>query len=113
MADRIGVIDKGELVLVEDKHVLMRKLGRKQLTLALQRPLETLPEELSTLPLELADDGRTLVYSFDSQTDETGIAALLRRLGELGIEFRDLHTHESSLEEIFVGLVHGGREARA
>ncbi|WP_202842311.1 ATP-binding cassette domain-containing protein [Luteimonas saliphila] len=114
MADRIGVIDKGELVLVEDKQVLMRKLGKKQLTLALQEPLHRIPDELSPLALELGDEGRTLVYTFDSQTDQTGIAALLRQLGELGIDFKDLHSSESSLEEIFVGLVHaGGREARA
>jgi len=113
MADRIGVIDKGELVLVEDKHVLMRKLGKKQLTLALQNPLQEIPGELSALALELADDGHALVYTFDSQTEETGIAALLKRLGELGIDFKDLHSSESSLEEIFVGLVQGGREARA
>ena len=113
MADRIGVIDKGRLVLVEDKRVLMRKLGKKQLTLALQHPLEKVPDELSALALELADDGRALVYTFDSQTEETGIAALLRRLGELGIDFKDLHSSESSLEEIFVGLVQGGKEARA
>ena len=113
MADRIGVIDKGRLVLVEDKRVLMRKLGKKQLTLALQHPLERIPDALSALALELADDGRALVYTFDSQTEETGIAALLKRLGELGIDFKDLHSSESSLEEIFVGLVQAGKEARA
>ncbi len=113
MADRIGVIDKGALVVVEDKQVLMRKLGKKQLTLTLPAPLAAVPGELAGLPLELADDGHALVYTFDSQTEETGIAALLRRLGELGIEFRDLHSSESSLEEIFVGLVHGAKEARA
>jgi ABC-2 type transport system ATP-binding protein len=114
MADRIGVIDKGRLLLVEDKHVLMRKLGRKQLSLTLQSPLEAVPEALASLPLELVDEGRTLVYTFDSQVEETGIAGLLRRLGELGIEFKDLHSSESSLEEIFVELVHNGRqEARA
>ena len=114
MADRIGVISKGELILVEDKHVLMRKLGKKQLTLQLQNPLQRLPEELSGLALELADEGRALVYTFDTQTEETGIAALLKRLAELGIDFKDLHSSESSLEEIFVSLVHAGKqEARA
>ncbi|KAF1709523.1 ABC transporter ATP-binding protein [Pseudoxanthomonas sacheonensis] len=114
MADRIGVISKGELILVEDKHVLMRKLGKKQLTLQLQTPLQRLPEELSGLALELTDEGHALVYTFDTQTEETGIAALLKRLGELGIDFKDLHSSESSLEEIFVSLVHGGKqEARA
>ena len=114
MADRIGVISKGELILVEDKHVLMRKLGKKQLTLALQTPLASIPEELAGSALELADEGRALVYTFDAQSEETGIAALLKRLGELGIDFKDLHSSESSLEEIFVNLVHGNdREARA
>ncbi|HEY5804729.1 MAG TPA: ABC transporter ATP-binding protein, partial [Lysobacter sp.] len=106
MADRIGVISKGELILVEDKYVLMRKLGKKQLTLQLQIPLQRIPDELSALPLELADDGHALVYTFDVQSEETGIAALLKRLGELGIDFKDLHSSESSLEEIFVSLVH-------
>jgi ABC-2 type transport system ATP-binding protein len=105
MADRIGVINKGELIVVEDKAVLMRKLGKKQLTLQLQAPLQGIPEALSPLPLELADDGHALVYTFDTQTEETGIAALLKRLGELGIDFKDLHSSESSLEEIFVNLV--------
>ena len=109
MADRIGVISQGELILVEDKHVLMRKLGKKQLTLQLQHPLQAVPAELSALPLELADDGHALVYTFDVQNEETGIAALLKRLGELGIEFKDLHSSQSSLEEIFVSLVHGGK----
>ncbi|HYM87407.1 MAG TPA: ABC transporter ATP-binding protein [Pseudoxanthomonas sp.] len=114
MADRIGVISKGELILVEDKHVLMRKLGKKQLTLALQTPLARIPDELSGVALELADEGRALVYTFDAQSDETGIAALLKRLGELGIDFKDLHSSESSLEEIFVSLVHGAQQgARA
>ena len=113
MADRIGVISKGELILVEDKQVLMRKLGKKQLTLQLQNPLGAIPAELSALPLELADEGHALVYTFDAQNEETGIAALLKRLGELGIDFKDLHSSESSLEEIFVGLVHGRNGGRA
>lgn len=111
MADRIGIISKGELIVVEEKAVLMRKLGKKQLTLQLQTPLQTIPPALSALPLELAQDGHTLVYTFDTQTDETGIAALLKRLGELGIDFKDLHSNESSLEEIFVSLVHTGKPA--
>jgi len=111
MADRIGVINHGELVVVEDTAVLMRKLGKKQLTLQLQAPLSQLPTELSDLPLELSDDGHTLVYTFDIQAeghaDNTmGIASLLRRLSQLDIDFRDLNTSESSLEEIFVNLVH-------
>ena len=114
MADRIGVIDKGRLVVVEDKAVLMRKLGRKQLVLTLQSPLQRVPEALAGLALELAQDGHALVYSFDTQAEETGIAALLRRLAAEGIDFKDLHTSESSLEDIFVGLVHGAqREAAA
>jgi ABC-2 type transport system ATP-binding protein len=106
MADRIGVINKGELVLVEDKHVLMRKLGKKQLTLTLQAKLGAIPEALADLPLTLSDDGHALVYTFDTTRDETGIATLLRRLGEHAIDFKDLQTSETSLEEIFVNLVH-------
>ena len=106
MADRIGVIRKGQLVVVEDKRVLMRKLGKKQLTLQLQAPLQRVPEELAGEPLELADDGHSLVYTFDAQAERSGIATLLRRLGDLGIGFKDLHSSESSLEEIFVSLVH-------
>jgi len=105
MADRIGVIRKGELILVEDTRALMRKLGKKQLSLTLQSPLSAIPDALSGLPLELSADGSVLTYTFDTQTEETGIADLLRRLGERGIDFRDLHTDESSLEEIFVGLL--------
>jgi len=105
MADRIGVISKGQIILVEDKEVLMRKLGRKQLTLHLQTPLKEIPPALAGKQLELAADGNELVYTFDTQAESTGIASLLRQLNELGIEFKDLHTSESSLEEIFVSLV--------
>jgi ABC-2 type transport system ATP-binding protein len=105
MADRIGVISKGELIVVEEKTALMRKLGKKQLTLHLQSPLATIPAALAGLPLELAKDGSELIYSFDTQASETGIAGLLRRLNEAGVEFKDLHTAESSLEDIFVNLV--------
>ncbi|MDQ3205369.1 MAG: ABC transporter ATP-binding protein [Pseudomonadota bacterium] len=105
MADRIGVINRGELVLVEDKDVLMRRLGRKQLTLTLQEPLDRLPPALAGLPLEVSGDGLQLVYTFDTQGERTGIATLLRHLADHGIDFKDLHTSESSLEEIFVGLV--------
>ncbi|KRA65644.1 multidrug ABC transporter ATP-binding protein [Caulobacter sp. Root656] len=105
MADRIGVISKGEIILVEDKDVLMRKLGKKQLTLQLQSPLEAIPARLSDYPLELAADGHELVYTFDAQAEETGIAGLLRRLSEEGVDFKDLHTSQSSLEDIFVSLV--------
>jgi ABC-2 type transport system ATP-binding protein len=105
MADRVGVINKGELVVVEEKDALMRKLGRKQLTLELQAPLERVPEGLNGYKLELAADGRQLIYSFDAQADETGIAGLMRRLHEAGVDFKDLHTEQSSLEDIFVSLV--------
>jgi ABC-2 type transport system ATP-binding protein len=105
MADRIGVIHKGELILVEDKTVLMEKLGKKELVVHLQTPLERLPAELADRPLELSADGARLIYTFDSQAERTGIARLLRQLGELGIDFKDLNTNESSLEEIFVSLV--------
>ena len=105
MADRIGVISKGEIILVEDKAALMRKLGKKQLTLHLQAPLAAIPAELASEPLELQAEGTELVYTFDSASDATGIAALLRRLSDHGIDFKDLHTEESSLEEIFVSLV--------
>jgi len=113
MADRIGVISKGELIVVEEKAVLMRKLGKKQLSLQLQKPLQTMPDALADLPLELSTDGATLVYTFDTQTRETGIAALLRRLGEHGIDFKDLHSSESSLEDIFVSLVRSNARATA
>jgi len=105
MADRVGVIHKGRLIVVEDKTLLMRKLGKRQLTLHLQQPLAAIPAGLSGYPLELADGGETLVLTFDAHRGESGIAALLKRLGELGIDFRDLHSSESSLEDIFVGLV--------
>ncbi|WP_018974223.1 ABC transporter ATP-binding protein [Rudaea cellulosilytica] len=107
MADRIGVIRKGELILVEDKAALMKKLGKKQLSLSLQTPLQQIPAELAALPLELSASGDTLTYTFDTQTDETGIAELLRCLGAHGIDFKDLHSSQSSLEDIFVSLVRG------
>jgi ABC-2 type transport system ATP-binding protein len=107
MADRIGVISKGELILVEEKNALMRKLGKKQLTLTLPSALAAIPPALAGLPLELQKDGTELIYSYDTQAQDPGIAALLRKLQEAGIEFKDLHTAESSLEEIFVSLVRG------
>ena len=105
MADRIGVISKGELILVEDKAVLMRKLGKKQLTLHLQEPLNKVPVGLNGYQLDLANDGADLVYSFDAQAENTGIAELLRELSKRGVDFKDLKTEQSSLEEIFVSLV--------
>lgn len=107
MADRIGVISNGEIILVEDKDVLMRKLGKKQLTLHLQEPLVALPADLADYQLELTKDGHELVYTFDAQSEDTGIAGLLRRLSAAGVDFKDLRTEESSLEEIFVSLVRG------
>jgi len=105
MADRIGVINKGEIIIVDDTRKLMKKLGRKQLTLHLQHPLTCVPEALADFQLELAAEGHELVYSFDASKEHTGIAELLRRLNEQGIDFKDLHSSESSLEEIFVNLV--------
>ncbi len=105
MADRIGVINRGELVLVEDKHRLMQKLGKKQLRLQLQAPLAQIPEALRSYRLELASNGGELIYTFDAQGDDTGIGALLRRLNEHGIDFKNLQSSESSLEDIFVSLV--------
>ena len=107
MADRIGVISKGELIVVEKTAELMRKLGKKQLTLHLQGALTAIPVQLAGLPLELVKNGTELIYTFDTQVAETGIASLLRKLNEAGVEFKDLHTAESSLEDIFVSLVRG------
>jgi len=109
MADRIGVINKGELMLVEDKDVLMQKLGKKQLTIQLQEELTQLPGSLEEYSLELTESSHALVYTYDIQSENTGIAQLVRSLNEQGIDFKDLHTSESSLEEIFVNLV---REAQ-
>ncbi len=111
MADRIGIINHGEIVLVDDKDALMKKLGRRQLTLHLRRPLAVLPPGLSDWPLVLRGEGREIELGFDAAAADTGVAALLRRLDELGIAFQDLNTTQTSLEEIFVRLVH--REAKA
>ena len=111
MADRIGVILKGELILVDTKAALMTRLGQKTLTLQLQTPLTSLPPELGEWSLELKADGHELEYAFDANAERTGVPSLLRRLADLGIGFRDLSTRQSSLEDIFVGLVHNGREA--
>ncbi len=104
MADRIGVIDRGSLILVEDKLTLIEKLGKKQLTMQLRRPLPALPPGLEDWGLELRADGAELVFTYGNRRD-IDLSALVRRLGELAIEFSDMHTHQSSLEEIFVGLV--------
>jgi ABC-2 type transport system ATP-binding protein len=109
MADRIGVILNGELILVEDKSALMKKLGRKQLTLHLQEPMTEIPAALAQWRLTLKSGGNLLEYGFDACDESTGIPALLRQMHELGIGFKDLHTEQSSLEDIFVSLV--GRES--
>ncbi len=105
MADRIGVINKGEIILVEDKKTLMKKLGKKQLAIHLQAPLQMLPESLKGFQLALSEDRTQLIYTFDTQAEHTGIPALLKQLGELDLDFKDLHTSESSLEDIFVRLI--------
>ena len=109
MADRVGVISKGEIILVEDKIELMRKLGKKQLTLQLQAALERIPSRLDGYHLELAGNGSELIYTYDTQGQRAGIDALLRDLGEEGIGFKDLQTTQSSLEDIFVSLVREGQ----
>ena len=105
MADRVGVISKGEIILVENKAELMRKLGRKQLTLHLQNTLQLVPPELANYHLELANGGSDLIYTYDTQGDRTSIATLLEDLDRAGISFKDLQTTQSSLEDIFVSLV--------
>ena len=105
MADRIGVIRQGQLILVEDKHTLMQRLGRKELQLQLKQPLAAVPASLAAYQLELLDDGDALRYAYDAQQEQTGIAELLAALASAGIEFKDLKSSESSLEEIFVNLV--------
>ncbi|OHD02941.1 MAG: multidrug ABC transporter ATP-binding protein [Sphingopyxis sp. RIFCSPHIGHO2_01_FULL_65_24] len=112
MADRVGVISKGQLILVEEKNALIKKMGRKTLTLNLAEPLEAVPAELADWKLELAGDGHELVYEFDSQAEATGVPSLLRRMSDIGVGFKDLHTRQSSLEDIFVGLVHEPRAAK-
>lgn len=111
MADRVGVIIGGELILVEETSVLMKKLGRKELIVQLAEPLPAIPAELADWHLELTAEGRELRYVFDRHAERTGVPSLLGRLRDLGINFSDLSTHQSSLEEIFVDLVHGRRAA--
>jgi ABC-2 type transport system ATP-binding protein len=112
MADRVGVISNGEIILVEEKKELMRKLGKKQLTLHLQKTLVSIPASLAAHNLTLADDGNELIYTYDTQGERTGITALLQGLNDANVRFKDLNTTQSSLEDIFVGLVSqkpGGR----
>jgi ABC-2 type transport system ATP-binding protein len=111
LADRIGVVNHGELIVVDEKQALMKKLGKRQLTLTLQEPLAAVPAGLAEWQLALNADGHELQFTFDAAQDQTGVGPLLRRLEQLGIGWRDLNTRESSLEDIFVSLV--GRGARA
>jgi ABC-2 type transport system ATP-binding protein len=113
MADRIGVIHNGELILVEEKAALMKKLGKKQMTLHLLEPMAAIPAELSGWSLALNGDGHELEYNFDAADESAGIPRLLKRLGDLGIGFKDLNTRQSSLEEIFVSLVSEKKDAPA
>ena len=106
MADRVGVIAKGELIIVEEKKTLMKKLGKKQVSFELSDALAALPEGLKDWDLQLTDKGHRLDYTFDTTADRTGVASLIRRMSELGIQFKDLETKSSSLEDIFVSLVH-------
>ena len=112
MADRIGVISKGELIVVEEKTTLMKKLGKRQLTLCLQVPMTSIPTDLDDWHLTLKTDGNELEYTFDANEERKGIASLLRRMSDLGIGFKDLNTRESSLEEIFVSLVSDRAQVR-
>ena len=107
MADRIGVINAGEIILIEEKAELMRKLGRKKLVIQLREPLAAVPDSLAGYGLQLSADGAELVYAYDTKADRTGISALLAELAEAGIRFKDVETEQSSLEEIFVNLVRG------
>jgi ABC-2 type transport system ATP-binding protein len=112
MADRVGVINKGELILVEEKASLMKKLGKKELTLNLSEVMETIPPALADWDLALKAEGHELVYVFDATAEKTGVPSLLRAMSDAGIGFKDLHTRQSSLEDIFVSLVHEERKAR-
>jgi ABC-2 type transport system ATP-binding protein len=105
IAERVGVINNGEIVVVEDKDELMNKLGKKQLTLDLQQMLNTIPPQLQAYDLELSADGAQLIYTYDTHAERTGITALLSALSEAGVKFKDLNTTQSSLEDIFVNLV--------
>ncbi|MGL5839487.1 MAG: ABC transporter ATP-binding protein [Sphingorhabdus sp.] len=110
MADRIGVITEGRLIIVEEKSVLMQKMGHKTLTLNLSEPLTAIPDGLNKWPLKLEADGHKLVYEFNTQAETTGVPSLLRQMSDLGLQFKDLNTRQSSLEDIFVGLVSRGED---
>ena len=111
MADRVGVINHGELMLVEDKTALMEKLGKKTLSIMLAEPIEALPPELAEWDVVLKAEGQEIEYLFDTRAERTGVSSLLRKLGDLGIGYKDLNTRQSSLEDIFVSLVHQEKAA--
>jgi len=111
MADRVGVINRGELMLVEEKTALMKKLGKKTLSVVLADPMESVPAELAEWNVTLNADGHEIEYIFDTQAERTGVSSLLRKLGDLGIGYKDLNTKQSSLEDIFVSLVHQEKAA--
>ncbi|WP_298401855.1 ABC transporter ATP-binding protein [Sphingobium sp.] len=111
MADRVGVINRGELMLVEEKTALMKKLGKKTLSVVLTDPIETVPVELADWNVTLGADGHEIEYVFDTQAERTGVSSLLRKLGDLSIAYKDLNTKQSSLEDIFVELVHQEKAA--
>jgi len=113
MADRVGVISKGRIIVVDEKNALMKKLGKRQMLISLQEPMAELPATLGEWQLDLEDEGHKLRYVFDAQAEHTGIPSLLRKLGDLGIGFKDLETTKSSLEDIFVDLVHAPMEQAA
>ncbi|CAH0349417.1 ABC transporter ATP-binding protein [soil metagenome] len=113
MADRVGVINRGQLILVEEKATLMQKLGKKTLTIMLAEPLASIPSDLAEWDVALKAEGHELEYLFDTHAERTGVSSLLRRLGDLGIAYKDLNTRQSSLEDIFVGLVHAPAEGAA
>jgi ABC-2 type transport system ATP-binding protein len=113
MADRVGVISKGRIIVVDEKNALMKKLGKRQMLITLQKPMAAIPDTLGDWDLSLEDDGHKLRYVFDAQAEHTGIPSLLRKLGELHIGFKDLETSKSSLEDIFVDLVHTPKEQAA
>ena len=113
IADRVGVISNGEILLIEDKVELMRKLGKKQLIIELKEPAQTIPDSVAHLDLELSEDGRELTYTYDTAADATGITNLLQCINQAGLSLKDINTTQSSLEEIFVDLVHNGKQKEA
>jgi ABC-2 type transport system ATP-binding protein len=113
MADRVGVINKGKLLLVDDKAAIMAKLGSTEARISLAEPLAAIPPELAEWRPQLSDEGNTLIYEFDAKAERTGIPSLLTAMRDAGIAFKDLDTQQSSLEDIFVGLIHEQRDTAA